>query len=314
MLRRLLGGSLGAELRLCVSEASTSWGSSTGAHTVAVQFQQSCQPQACFRRCASTTTSTSAATSATGTAPVPPAQSTHPSWLYKSLPLKPESTGMWQRAIMHRGKKGRSRLSLVPCLPACLPACLPCGNRAGRVAACLPACLVVTEPGLFSWIWTGKSSKGAGAEVAGGARKMQTWEKLYWGVGVTGLTLFLFSRLRTPPPKVDLEVSRRTHGGTLSIIMHPCMHPAQPPACMLHPCIIHASPCMHHPCIPLHAPYFTRHPCILLHAPYFTRHPAWILHAPSFTRHPLIPHGSCMHACMPCRPWKGPKRSCGRSG
>lgn len=35
-------------------------------------------------------------------------------------------------------------------------------------------------------------------EVPGGSRPLLSWERWYWGVGVGGVALFLYSKLKTP--------------------------------------------------------------------------------------------------------------------
>lgn len=45
-------------------------------------------------------------------------------------------------------------------------------------------------------------------EVAGGTKPLRSWEKWYWGVGVGGVSLWLFSRLR-PDAKTPDEIEVR---------------------------------------------------------------------------------------------------------
>lgn len=35
-------------------------------------------------------------------------------------------------------------------------------------------------------------------EVPGGSKPLRRWEKYYWGVGVTGVALFLYNTLKKP--------------------------------------------------------------------------------------------------------------------
>ena len=48
-------------------------------------------------------------------------------------------------------------------------------------------------------------------QIEGAGTPLRSWEKAYWGVFVTAIALFLFSRLRAPPvPKEDPQVTCMT--------------------------------------------------------------------------------------------------------
>lgn len=55
---------------------------------------------------------------------------------------------------------------------------------------------------MFSWLWTRKGPDGQ-------PQPMQTWELLYWGVGVFGISAFLLSRSSWMARKEDDGVSMR---------------------------------------------------------------------------------------------------------
>ncbi|KAK9801898.1 hypothetical protein WJX73_009419 [Symbiochloris irregularis] len=48
-------------------------------------------------------------------------------------------------------------------------------------------------------------------QIEGAGTPLRTWEKAYWGIFVTAIALFLFSRLHSPPPaapEIDTQAAQ----------------------------------------------------------------------------------------------------------
>ena len=79
----------------------------------------------------------------------------------------------------------RSRCSMLPQHVSCIP------------ADCFLVCVTVTSGMLFPW---------ERRQFDGAPGGLKTWEKLYWGVFVTCISLYLFSRIARPNTTQDTKV------------------------------------------------------------------------------------------------------------
>lgn len=70
-----------------------------------------------------------------------------------------------------------------------------------HAAAAGPSSTQPTKVWMFPW---------ERRQIEGAGTPLRSWEKAYWGVFVTAIALFLFSRLRAPPvPKEDPQVAQQ---------------------------------------------------------------------------------------------------------